>query len=57
MKMKHTILTIIAHDTLNGVEIYRGHSTKEANKAIDEYCELMGLLYDDGSIRTEVIYK
>lgn len=55
--MKHTILTIIAHDTLNGVEIYRGHATKEANKAIDEYCELMGLLYDDGSIRIEEIYK
>lgn len=64
MKMKHMILMIIAHDALNGVEIYRGHSMKEANKTIDEYCERMGLLYDDGSIRIddgsiriEVIYK
>lgn len=55
--MKHTILAIIAHDTFNGVEIYRGCDRKEANKAIDEYCELMGLPYDDGSIRIEVFYK
>lgn len=55
MKMKHTILTIIAHDILNGVEIYRGHAMNEANKAVDSYCDFMGLP-DDEPIHIEVIY-
>ena len=52
--MKYTNVIIIAYDVLNHVEIYRGQRTDEAEKAVDRYCDFMGLT-DDASIITEVI--
>ena len=52
--MKYTNVLVIAYDVLNHVEIYRGQRPDEAEKAVDRYCDFMGLS-DDTSIRTEVI--
>lgn len=52
--MQYTNVLVIAYDVLNHVEIYRGQRLDEAEKAVDRYCDFMGLS-DDTSIRTEVI--
>ena len=52
--MEYTNVLVIAYDVLNHVEIYRGQRPDEAEKAVDRYCDFMGLL-DDACIRTEVI--
>ena len=57
MIMKDTNVVIIVYDVLNHVEIYHGKDRDKAEKAVDSYCELMGLPYDDSSIRIEVIHK
>lgn len=54
LDMKYTNVLVIAYDVLNHVEIYRGQRPDEAEKAVDRYCDFMGLP-DDESIRTEVI--
>lgn len=53
--MKQRILNILAYDALNRVEIYRGQDNAEADRAVDRYCDFMGLV-DESSIRIEVIY-
>lgn len=55
--MKDANVIIIVYDVLNHVEIYHGQDRDKAEKAVDSYCELMGLPYDDSSIRIEVIHK
>ena len=55
--MKDTNVIIVVYDVLNHVEIYHGQDRDKAEKAVDSYCEFMGLPYDDGSIRIEVIHK
>lgn len=52
--MQYTNVLVIAYDVLNHVEIYRGQRPDEAEKAVDRYCDFMGLP-DAASIRTEVI--
>lgn len=45
---------ILAYDILNHVEIYRGDNPMEVNRAIESYCEFMGIT--DKSVRVQVIY-
>lgn len=50
--MKYSNVLIIVYDVLNHVEIYRGEHPRDAKKAVDRYCDFMGLRHDDACIRT-----
>lgn len=45
---------ILAYDVLNNVEIYRGDNPIEVDRAIESYCEFMGIT--DKSLRVQVFY-